>query len=288
MTNPLRGAALSLCVAAAWMAAPAAAACLSDAEVAALATAWAERKPAVNPPEGMSAADGECSRTKFNALLKAKLGAPIGYKAGLTSAAVQKRFNHGSPVRGTLYPSMLLANGASVEAGFGARPVFEADLLVRVSDAAINQATTPEQVLAAIDQVIPFIELADLMVAAPPKLNGAAISAINVGARLGVQGAPIAVERSAAFADALKSMQVVMRCDGAELARAPGAAILGHPLNAVTWLVQDLAKEGIALKPGDLLSLGSFSAPKPPKPGLAVEVEYIGLPGNPKVGLSFR
>ena len=47
---------------------------------------------------------------------------------------------------------------------------------------------TPEQVLVAIDQVIPFIELADLMVEAPPKLNGAAVTAINVGARLGVPG----------------------------------------------------------------------------------------------------
>lgn len=279
---------LSFGVVAGSVAVPASAACLSDAEVEALAAAWAERKPAVNPPEGMSEADGACTRTKLNALLKARLGEPVGYKAGLTSEAVQKRFHHHAPVRGTLYGSMLLADGASVEAAFGARPVFEGDLLVRVSDAAINRATTHEQVLAAIDQVIPFIELPDLVVAAPPKLNGAAIMAINVGARLGVKGAPIAVERNEAFAAALKDMVVIARGDGAELARAPGAAILGHPLNAVLWLVQDLAKEGIALKPGDLLSLGSFSAPLPPKAGMAVEVEYQGLPGNPKVKLSFR
>jgi len=288
MNKSLGALALSIGVAAAGFAVPVSAACLSDDEVQALAAAWAERKPAVNPPEGMSAADGQCSRAKLNVRLKAMLGEPIGYKAGLTSAAVQKRFNHDAPVRGALYASMLLADGASVEAAFGARPVFEGDLLVRVSDAAINRATTHEQVLAAIDQVIPFVELPDLVVAAPSKLNGAAIMAINVGARLGVKGAPIAVERNDAFAAALKDMVVVARGDGAELARAPGAAILGHPLNAVLWLVQDLNQEGIALKPGDLLSLGSFSAPLPPKAGMAVEVEYQGLPGNPKVKLAFR
>ncbi len=263
------------------------AACLTDAETNELAAAYEARKPAVNP-EGLSAADGECTRKKFNALLQARMGAPVGYKAGLTSAAVQKRFNHDSPVRGTLYAPMLLPAGSTVEAGFGARPAFEADLLVRVSDAAINQAKTVQDALAAIDQVIPFIELADMVVAAPPKLNGAAINAINVGARLGVTGTPIAVQRDAAFSDSLRDMQVVLRGDGAELARAPGAAILGHPLNAVLWLVQDLAREGIMLKPGDLLSLGSFSAPMPPKPGLAVEVEYLGLPGNPRVNVGFR
>ena len=240
------------------------------------------------PPEGMALADGECTRAKLNQRLRATLGEPVGYKAGLTSAAVQQRFGHDAPVRGTLYKPMLLADGATVDLPFGARPVFEADLLVRVSDASINQASTHDQVLAAIDQVIPFIELADLMVAAPPKLNGAAIAAINVGARLGVMGTPVPVARTAAFADALNAMQVAVRVDGAETSRAPGAAILGHPLNAVTWLVQDLRKEGVMLKPGDLLSLGAFSPPAPPKAGAKVEVEYQGLPGSPRVGVAFR
>jgi hypothetical protein len=42
-------------------------------------------------------------------------------------------------------------------------------MLVRVGDAAINKARTPEQVLRHIDQVIPFIELPDLVVQVPPR-----------------------------------------------------------------------------------------------------------------------
>ncbi len=263
------------------------AACLSDTEVQALMDAYTARQPAANP-EGLSAADGECSRAKLLKLLDAKFGAPIGYKAGLTNPAVQKRFNHDAPVWGALYAPMLLKSGAVVDASFGARPLFEADLLVRVASTAVNQAKTVNDVLAAIDQVIPFIELPDLVVQAPAKLNGPAIVAINVGARLGVMGMPIAVQRTAAFSDALRDMVTIVKADGAELDRGKGSDVLEHPLNAVVWLAQDLARDGRAMKPGDLISLGSFSKLLPPKPGLAVEVQYQGLPGNPVVSVSFK
>ena len=263
------------------------AACLDEPQVAALYASYQARQPAVNP-EGLTAADGECSRAKLNALLARDLGAPVGYKAGLTNPAVQKRFGADAPVWGTLYGPMLLTNGATVDAGFGARPLFEADLLVRVSSDAINRASTPELVLAAIDQVIPFIELPDLVVQAPPKLNSAAITAINVGARLGVLGTPIAVQRTAEFSNALRDMVAVVKGDGIELDRGKGSDVLGHPLNAVAWLATDMARAGQAMKVGDLISLGSFSKLMPPKPGLVVEVVYEGLPGTPSVMVKFK
>jgi 2-keto-4-pentenoate hydratase len=84
-------------------------------------------------------------------------------------------------------------------------------------------------------------------------------------------------------------MTVVLRDqDGKELGRAPGAAILGHPLNAVVWLAEDLAKSGGRLRAGDILSLGSFTAPMPPKAGTTVTVTYEGLPGNPSVSVRFK
>ena len=96
------------------------------------------------------------------------------------------------------------------------------------------------------------------------------------------------MQRTAAFADALRDMVVVVSGDGAELDRGKGSDVLGHPLNAVVWLVQDLAAQGLALKKGDLVSLGSFSKLMPPRPGLKVQVVYQGLPGDPAVKLSFR
>lgn len=282
---------LALAAAALLAAAPAMAACLSDAQVAALADAYHDKRPAPNP-EGLSAADGECSRAKLLALLDLNLRERAGYKAGLTNPAVQKRFNADAPVWGVLYASMLLPEGSTVDARFGARPLYEADLLVRVKDAAINDAKSPADVIAAIDQVIPFIELPDLVVEAPPRLNGAAIAAINVGARLGVTGRPIAVPVTRGeryqLLDALGKMTVIVKADGAEVDRGKGSDVLEHPLNAVVWLAQDLKRHGLALKPGDVISLGSFSRLLPPKAGQKVEVEYWGLPEARTVGVSFR
>ncbi|MBX3587538.1 MAG: fumarylacetoacetate hydrolase [Ramlibacter sp.] len=268
------------------------AACLTDAQAVALVDQYMARAPAANP-EGLSEADGACSRAKINALLELRLGNVIGYKAGLTASAVQKRFGYDKPVWGKLYEGMVLEDGATVEAAFGARPLFEADMLVRVSSEAINQAKTPMDVLMAIDQIIPFIELPDLVVQAPPKLNGPAISAINVGARLGVAGRPVAVPVTRgdryAMLDALRDMDVVLSDgSGATLGKGKGSDILEHPLNAVIWLAQALAQEGLAMKPGELISLGSFSPLLPPKAGMKVTATYQGLPGAAPVSVQFK
>ena len=258
--------------------------CIRDSYVA--------KTPAANP-ENLTDADGACTRGKVNALLAQRMGKVIGYKAGLTNPAVQKRFNTDKPVWGKLYEGMVLPSGATVDAAFGARPLYEADMLVRVKSAAINQAKTPMDVLDAVDQIIPFIELPDLMVQAPPKLNGAGVTAINVGARLGVSGVPIAVPayRGERFAmlKALADMNVSLTDGaGARLGGGKGSDILDHPLNAVVWLAGALAQEGLAMQPGDLISLGSFSALLPPKAGLSVTATYDGLPGATPVRLSFK
>ena len=263
------------------------AACLSDAEVTRLMASLQVRRQ-VDTPEGLSAADAACTRAKFNASLEAAHGRPVGYKAGLTNPAVQKRFQATAPVWGALYAPMLLKDGAIVNAAFGARPLFEADLLVRVSNVRINQARNAEDVLQSIDQVIPFIELPDLMVDTPAKINGNVLAAVNVGARYGVVGTPIPVQRTAEFSQALRDMQVVVSGNGTELDRGRGSDVLEHPLNAVVWLAQALQADGVKLKVGDVLSLGSFSKLMPPKPGLAVQVRYNGLPGNPAVQVQFR
>ena len=110
---------------------------------------------------------------------------------------------------------------------------------------------------------------------------------------LSLAGKPIPVpavraERYAML-DALASMQVVLADgSGAELGKGKGSDILEHPLNAVVWLAGALAKEGLAMKPGDLISLGSFSPLLPPKPGLKATVTYQGLPGAQPVSVQFK
>lgn len=265
-------------------------ACPSDLEAAAVAAAIVAREPVPIPAGSMTMADGLCGRDKVVAYLAQHYGPLAGYKAGLTNPAVQKRFNYDAPLRGTLFKSMLVADGAELPVAYGTRPVLEADLLVYVADpAALARATTPLAALKALQGYAPFIELPDLMVANPATLGGPMLAIVNVGARAGVVGALQPIKASPALADAFATMTVSLTdASGTVLDSGKGSATLGNPLNAAAWLARDLAAAGTPLKRGDVLSLGSFSKLVPPKPGMGVTVKYDGLPGNPVVGVRFR
>jgi 2-keto-4-pentenoate hydratase len=276
-----------LAVIASLLAATAQAECPSESVMSERAQKFLAREPVRALPE-LSVADGTCAQGKLLAALAPSLGSVVGYKAGLTNAAVQRAFGVDHPVRGTLLSGMLLADGAAVPAAFGAVPRFESDLLLRVKSAAINQARTIDQVAAGIDAVIPFIELPDLVLAQGERFDGGNMLAINVGARLGVAGAAIPAPPD--LATRLAAMTVVLSDDtGKEIARTEGRALLGHPLNVVLWLIEDLAKSGKALEPGQLLSLGSFSPLTPPEAGRTITATYTGLADAPvSVRVTFR
>ncbi len=265
------------------------AACPKHERTGAIVRAWEEREPVRGLSATLSMADAECGRKRLVEGLQLTYGRVVGYKAGLTNRAVQERFGVASPVRGMLLEKMLLPDGAEVRAQFGARPVFEADLLVEVKDAGIHQAKTHLDVLRSLSRVMPFIELPDLVLAEGEKLTAPLIVLTNVGARLGIVGKGIPVEATEKFAATLAGMHVVVTDqDGREIAKGTGAAILGHPLNAVLWLVEDLRKSGIRLKAGDVLSLGSFTPLLPPRAGTTIRVRYLGLPGDPEVSVRFK
>jgi 2-oxo-hept-3-ene-1,7-dioate hydratase len=263
--------------------------CPGDAAVAALAADIQAGAPAdLTALSVVSPADGRCAQEKLVAALGADWGDPIGYKAGLTSAAAQARFGVKEPVSGRLYENGLLEDGERLPADWGALPRWEADLLVEVADAGINSATTEAEVLDHLAAIYPFVELPDLVVADPTQLDGPLILAINVGARYGVVGEAIMldedVEDRAALLRALAEMQVVAQDEErTELLSAPGSAILGHPLRAVLWLIRD----GAEFEAGDLISLGSLGPLMRPEPNMTVTVHYRGLPGNPSVSVGF-
>jgi 2-keto-4-pentenoate hydratase len=86
----------------------------------------------------------------------------------------------------------------------------------------------------------------------------------------------------------LESRIIATDISGAVLAEGTGSATLGNPLNAVIWLIEDLARTGRKLSAGDLISVGSFTPVTPPKPGQTVVVRYEGLAGTPKVSVKFE
>ena len=116
-------------------------------------------------------------------------------------------------------------------------------------------------------------------------MNGPALTAINVAARLGVVGETVPVERSPEFLQALADMTVrVADQNGEELATAQGSAVLGHPLNALLWLMES----GVQFSAGDYVSVGSIGPLLTPEPGQRISVTYEGLTGDPVVSVAFQ
>ena len=267
--------------------APAAmAACATDAEIAAFVESFTAKTPAQALSPGGSMEDALCSQAKLAAALEPHMGPVIGYKAGLTSKPAQDRFGATEPVQGLLFRNMMLEDGAALNAPWGAIPMVEADLVLVVADEAINSAATPEEALAHISAIRPFIELPDLTLAKDQPFTAETITAMGVGTRLGILGAPVAVEDPAAMARMLEEMSVTMRdAAGGMLVQAPGRAVLGNPVNAALWL----RSKGVKFKAGDLISVGSFGPLFPPRAGKGgVSVTYDGLPGNPVVRVQFK
>ena len=229
-------------------------------------------------PASIDLEEAKGIQEEFVKLAGAYLGLPVGYKAGLTNPSTQKRFGLTHPIRGILLKKMLLQNGAEVEANFGAVPMCEGDLMVRVGNSNINNAKTLRDVLAGLDAVIPFIELPDLLFGKDLALSAPMIVAANVGARLGVLGEPIAITPTKEWEERFLEMSIeIFDQNGRKLTEGKGESLLGNPLKVVLWLRDSLKAEGKSLKKGDLLSLGTLAKMIPVKSGLAIKAIYKRL-----------
>jgi len=232
--------------------------------------------------------DAECAKHLLGNKLPVLLGARSGYKAGFTSEASRNAHQMDTPRWGYMFERNLIDIQAVIPANFGAFPSFDANLIVEVKDAGLADATTPLQALAHIESIVPFIELSDTMLPLP--LSGPALVSTNLSFRGGVKGAEIPVQTTQAFADALAGFSVRMSDDNQEgklLGQAKGETLMGHPLNVAIWLAQALKQQGITLKQGDLLCLGSLIPPQAPQPGMKLRLQYLGIPGDPEVSVEF-
>ena len=264
---------------------------LAAGEGAKLADSYLKKQPAPAPDPAPTLEQAMKIQAEFIAAITPAFGKVVGYKAGLTNPSVQKVFGVTAPVRGTLLERMILKSGTTIEAAFGARPLYEGDLILRVGSEAVNSAKTPMEALAGIDAAIPFIELPDLVYARDVKINGALLAAVNVAARYGIVGDPIPVQASAEWMERLKTFKCQIYDEkGTMLIEAPGSSLLDHPINVVLWIRDSLKADGIALKQGDLLSLGTITKLTPTAPNSAVKARYVGLDpkGPAEISVTFK
>lgn len=249
---------------------PAFAACPPPGQMQEAARAWAagERLP---DPGVATVEDAACAYAPFRAALEAGMGAPVGWKVGFTSKPAQEKFGVTAPVAGALFAPMILNDGAEIPLKGSRSPFYEADLIVTVKDAAINEATTREEVAASLSDVRPFIELPDMALAEGVKPTGPIMAAYGVIPWRGVIGQGVALADLPDPVADLGALTVTLRAEGAEPVTGTGGMLLGHPLDVVLWLV---GHGGARLEPGQVISLGSLSPLAEARPGMTVTADY--------------
>jgi 2-keto-4-pentenoate hydratase len=261
--------------------------CFAAEPVQQLADDYFARRPMIVASPEMSMPAALRVQEQFVARLSGKLGKPVGYKVGLVTKEAQQKYGVTSPVRGVLLAQMMLTNYSELGIDYGVRPILEADLVAIVGDGAINRAAAPVDVLRHLKEIVAFIELPDNLLATNQRVTGALLTAVNVGARYGVLGERVPVRANTALVEALGKMEITLSDGtGKQHAKERGEMILGNPVQAVLWLIEDLRRAGKQLHPGEILSLGAVKAITP-NPGQTYTVRYDGLPGGP-ISVSVR
>jgi 2-keto-4-pentenoate hydratase len=186
---------------------------------------------------------------------------------------------------------MFFNSGAHISFDSFINSFIESDLLLRVGSEEINTATTDDEILSALDAVIPFIEFPDAIfktTGMPQDMSTGIIT--NMGTRIGVLGNPIPLTTSEDCKDRLNTFRIVMTDqDGMELGSGSVEAKY-EPLKVVRWLRDSLRKGGKVLKKGHLLSLGNLGVVAPLAEGAGgpgggseiftgsrVKLTYLGL-----------
>lgn len=196
----------------------------------------------------------------------------VGRKIGLTSPAVQQQLGVDQPDFGALFDDMLLRDGGTVPYRAVLQPRAEAEVAFVMARAVEDPDATVEDFAAAIDHLLPAIEVVGSRIAGwdITIVDTVADNASSGMFVLGTQPVdPSIVD--------LETVTMVMTLDGEPVSEGTGAACLGHPYNAGLWLAKRMIAEGTPLHAGDIVMSGALGPMKDLPPGSTVRARIDGL-----------
>ncbi len=202
----------------------------------------------------------------------------VGWKVGLTSAAMQRQLGVDQPDFGPLLDDMEIRTGGTCSLADLIEPRVEGEIAFRLATDLEGEGLTGADVLAASDAVVPALEIIDSRIA-DWRIALADTVADHASAARFVAGAP----GCAPDALDLAAAELVLRRDGEEVDRGSGAAVLGHPANAVAWLAGTLQRFGEKLRAGDIVLAGALHAAIPAESGSAIEASFGAPLGSVRV-----
>ena len=178
----------------------------------------------------------------------------VGLKCGLTSHAKMKQMGVTAPVFGFVSDYMSCAEGSDISCAPLIHPKVEAEICIVTKAPLRGPGCHVGTVLAAIDFVIPGVEIIDSRYR-DFKFDLKSVIADNTSAaRFVVGGRPRNVEELD-----LRTLGVVLEKNGQIAAMAAGAAVLGHPAAAVAMLANHLGARGQDIPAGSFIMTGGVT-----------------------------
>lgn len=178
----------------------------------------------------------------------------VGVKLGLTSAAKQRRMGIDAPLTAWLTDTMVLAEGDAVTVSSLIHPRVEPEIAFVMGESLRGPDVTREQALAAVRSVHAGFEVIDsryrdFSFALPDVVADNASASVFVISAGSV--APEALDLVAERCD--------LGIDGEVVDSATGAAVQGHPAEALALAANDLAARGHAIDAGSIVLTGGLT-----------------------------
>lgn len=234
-----------------------------------------ERGEPLDPPTvthpGLTVDDAYAAQQALVALHEQAGRRVVGHKIGLTSKAIQEQLGVAEPDFGVVLDTFVFASGSTIARRGMILPRIEGELAFRIGS-DLGAGADSDAVLAATTEIVPVFELIDSRVR-DWKITLADTVADNASCWGVVEGVGVPVADVGPLADVTLSLQH----DGETVQQGTGAAVLGHPAEAVAWLARELAGRGAPLRAGELVLSGSFTAAVDLAPGTFTAVFGSGL-----------
>ena len=185
-----------------------------------------------------------------------------GGKIGLSSKANQQKFRIDEPIYGHLFASMILAEDEPIEISKMFRPVVEPEICFLLDSELKGPGINVGTVLSATKGVIPAFEIADSRL----KNQSSRVEdniLDNSGAAIVLLGGVLnPIEEID-----LRLVGMVLERNGMVIDTGAGAAVLGHPAQAVAGLANKLSEFDMSLKAGSIVISGTPVAAVPAAKG---------------------
>ena len=181
-------------------------------------------------------------------------GEVAGYKIGCTNEAAQQFLRLDEPFYGPLLSAGLYPSPASFRADDFMMRVIEPEFAFELAQdlPPRPEPYSREEVSAAIGAILPAIELVESRYQAWTTVGALCLIADHAVHRGFIPGEAVAEWQQFDLA----SHEVQLWVNGELRQTGNGAVVLGHPLNALTWLANALSAAGQGLQAGQVVTTG--------------------------------